>query len=185
MIVNVVVRLPFPAPRGRRFQGGRAPRRGRRPLAAIGLLVAPLSLACTGCTSTASNALGCGPLVAEYGLSTGWGVLPAALQQLPSGGTLCGTASSDATTLQQTVVLTSMSASALVAFYHPLMAEPGCTLDPGTLVFTCSSADASAQATGLGQLHLFVTGAAPTVGTPPGQAGTSQVEPFVEIDYQP
>ena len=55
-------------------------------------------------------------------LQPGWGRLPAALQKLPPGATLCGSAGDTA------FITSELDAEALRSFYTPLFAKLGCKL---------------------------------------------------------
>jgi len=71
------------------------------------------------------------------------GTIPTALQQLPAGATLCGTASTgdSAADFGYTYLLSDLSGTALSSFYSPLVAQiSGCstlTAVAGSYSFTC------------------------------------------------
>jgi hypothetical protein len=54
-------------------------------------------------------------------LEPGWGKIPAALQKLPPGASLCGV-----TVAETAVVLSDIDSKALEKFYAPLFATVGC-----------------------------------------------------------
>ena len=56
-------------------------------------------------------------------LKPGWGTLPAALQKLPPGATLCGTPGGGGV-----FILSELDRDALEKFYAPLFASLGCKL---------------------------------------------------------
>ena len=74
-----------------------------------------------------------------------WGSIPTALQQLPPGASLCGTAYTGdaATDVGYTYVLSDIEGSAITSFYGPLVAKiSGCSAvsevaTTGSYSFTC------------------------------------------------
>jgi len=76
-----------------------------------------------------------------------WGNVPAALQKLPPGSTLCGAATRESGTAT-VVVSTGISIQDLNSFYQQLLTGDGCNVQapqaigPGTSVkFTCNGRD--------------------------------------------
>jgi hypothetical protein len=88
-------------------------------------------------------------------LAPGWGKLPAALQKLPPGATLCGVSGDD-----NAFILSALDSKALEAFYAPLFATVGCKpltckTDQFKLEVCACPKDKSGFDTGYIQLHAY------------------------------
>jgi hypothetical protein len=72
--------------------------------------------------------------------SGSWGAIPTALQQVPSGGSLCGTTTrgDGGASNEDTEVVTTLWDQDLYNFYKPLVATAGCTAQPVSTTSTVS-----------------------------------------------
>lgn len=97
----------------------------------------------TTCDAVASTMITVGGGTAMAG---SWGNIPAAMQMVPPGGTLCGSYFNPADAggnSYGTAILTGLFGTDLYDFYKPLVAAAGCTLgEPdatSTMTFTCTN----------------------------------------------